>query len=127
DAVVLGRGDLRRVLLHDLTRPIGPVGCLNERKTPRHRTWRFFTRKASLQDSGFAHAGHRLGRSTRTNLLFDPATYFGVDALPVVEGTLQHRAAHAAQQAAGHLFDQPGALRVVEHFTHQGARLAEVV
>src|SRR5690554_4524634 len=77
--------------------------------------------------SGFAHAFGRLPGSPRTHLLFDPATDVRVDAFPVIKGAFQHRATHTAEQAASHLFDQVGALLVVEYLAYQSARLAEVV
>src|SRR5690606_31241408 len=43
------------------------------------------------------------------------------------ERALQHRAAHAAEQAARDLFHQRVALGVAEDFAHQRAGLAEVV
>ena len=57
--------------------------------------------------SAFAHAFRRLGRHrAAAHLFLDAPPHIGVHALPVRECALQHRAAHAAQQAAGDLVDQ---------------------
>src|SRR5690554_4372991 len=77
--------------------------------------------------SGFAHAWHRLGCRVSPHLLFDTPSYLRIDVAPVLEGALQHRAAHTTEQAAGYLVDQFGAFLIVEHFTYQRARLAEVI
>src|SRR3546814_494605 len=61
------------------------------------------------------------------DLLLDPPADFGIDALPVPEGTLENLAAYPAEQAAGDLVDQLGPLVVVEHLAHHVARLREVV
>lgn len=50
-----------------------------------------------------------------------------VDVLPVLEGVLQHRAAHAGKRAAGDLLHELRALDIVPHVANQRARLAEVV
>src|SRR3546814_19815318 len=61
------------------------------------------------------------------DLLLDPPADFGIDALPVPEGTLENLAAYPAEQAAGDLVDQLGPLVVVAHPAHHVARLREVV
>src|SRR5690606_18158844 len=82
---------------------------------------------SSWCSSCFAHArGGFFGAST-AHALLDPPADIGIDVLPVLEGALQHGAAHATEQAAGNLFDQRLALRVREDTAHQGSGLAEVV
>ena len=59
--------------------------------------------------------------------LLDLLAGLGVDALPVVEGALEHRRLHAAEQVAGDGLDERLALLVVPHLADERAGLAEVV
>ena len=68
-----------------------------------------------------------VGGLAGAHLVFDALTDAGIHVLPVREGTLQHGAAHAAEQAAGYLVDELGALGVVPDLAYQGAGLTEVV
>src|SRR5690606_22253447 len=78
-------------------------------------------------DAGFAHAFGGLRRAFAADLRLDSPPDIGVDVLPVLDGTAEHRLAHPAEQAAGDLVDQRLAVLVAEHLAHQGAGLAEVV
>src|SRR5690606_41455252 len=74
-----------------------------------------------------SHAFGGLGGSSLAPLLLDPGAHLAVDVLPVLEGTAQHRLAHAAQQAASHLVYQLAALFFIEDLAHQNAGLPEIV
>src|SRR5690606_36374742 len=77
--------------------------------------------------SGLAHTRGRLWRAAAAHLILDATTDVRVDSLPVVECPFEHRAAHAAEQAAGHLIDQRLALGVAAHLAYQNAGLGEVI
>src|SRR5690606_38682890 len=77
--------------------------------------------------SALSHAFGGLGGSSLAHLLLDAGAHLGVDILPVLEGTAQHRLAHAAQQAASHLVYQLAALFFIEDLASQNAGLPEIV
>src|SRR6185312_17135408 len=77
--------------------------------------------------SAFAHAFGWLVCAPGAHLVLDALADFGVHVLPIREGAFQHRAAHAAEQAAGDLFDELRALGVVPYLAHHRAGLAKVI
>lgn len=77
--------------------------------------------------SGFAHAFGGFGRAAGVDFLFDHGADFGVDVFPVLEGAGEDGFADAAKETAGDLFDESGALGVIEDFADENSGLGEVV